>query len=90
MAWRRGLEMDDYSAAITKVLNVLSGLAVVGTILGWFPYFVAVTGFIYYCLQIYNDPTTQAYLARRRARKIAKYERAISLLKDRSTRHDGT
>jgi len=48
----------------------LSTIAIVGTILGWFPAIAAVAAFVWYCIQIWQSKTVQDYLKKRRRRLL--------------------
>ncbi len=64
--------MDDWGSLLTKVWNILSGLAIVGTIIGWFPYVAAFAAFLFYIIQIKDSRTVREIFTNRRRRKIAK------------------
>lgn len=52
--------------------NILSGGAIVATIMGWLPGIAAAVALIWYFIQIYESTTVQKYIADRRRRKIAR------------------
>lgn len=59
-----------------KVVGYLGTFAVVGTILGWFPYIAAVAAFLWYVVQLWESRTVQHWWVNRqmvrRLRKIAR------------------
>ena len=56
--------------------DVVSALAILGVLLGYLPYFAALAGLVWYCIQIWESKTVQHWLENRRmvqrAKKIAK------------------
>jgi len=56
--------------------DVVSAAAIIGSILGYLPYFAALAGLVWYCIQIRESKTVQHWLENRRmvqrAKKIAK------------------
>lgn len=70
-------DMDDFSGFNVWLAHGLSGAAILGTIVGWLPPLAAGIALIWYCIQIGESKTVRGYLARRRARKLAKLHAAI-------------
>jgi uncharacterized membrane protein YbaN (DUF454 family) len=73
------MTMNDFNFA-QWLTNLGAGVAVLGTILGWFPYFAAVVAVAWYCVQLYESKTFQHWLHTRRTRKIAAYQKEIERL----------
>ena len=63
---------DDFSVWLSWIGHALSPIAVIGTVVGWFPAIASAVALIFYLLQMYESKTCQRWLTSRRLRKIAK------------------
>jgi hypothetical protein len=67
----RGSEVEDGQGIISWIGHSLSGAALVGSIVGWFPGVAAVVALLWYGIQIYESKTYQNWKQGRRLRKLA-------------------
>jgi hypothetical protein len=68
--------MEDFNW-IGWIGHSLSGTAILGSLIGFFPPIAAVAAFVWYTIQIWESQTMRNYFARRRARRIARYRAEI-------------
>lgn len=76
----RGIAMEDFGGALSRLWSLASAAAIVGTVAGWFPYFAAFVGLCYYLLQIYESATLQTWFHTRRLRKLASLKKLVASL----------
>jgi hypothetical protein len=67
----RGSEVEEGQGIISWIGHTLSGAALVGSIIGWFPGVAAVVALLWYGIQIYESKTYQAWKRGRRLRQMA-------------------
>ena len=71
--------MDTSNAhPVTWIADIISGLAIAGTIVGFLPYIAAILGMIWYVIQICESNTVQVWW---QTRKIRKKTRLMARLK---------
>ena len=75
--------MDNFWDWVGYLGHSLSGTAIVGTLLGWFPPVAAVAAFVFYTIQIYESRTIQRAIARHRALKIARLKARIQVIEEK-------
>ena len=73
---------DNFWTWLNYIGHSLSGTAILGTIIGWFPPVAAGVAACWYFIQMYESRTVQRYLHRRRQLKIAKLQAAIKVLEE--------
>ena len=65
-----------YNFDLNKTISIAGTFAVIGTIVGWLPYFAALVAFLWYVIQLWESRTVQYWWnsrqMARRLRKIAK------------------
>lgn len=71
---------DDFWGGVYWLGHALSPIAIVGTMVGYFPAFASVVALIFYFIQIYESKTCQTWLQTRRLRKIAVLKVAMARL----------
>lgn len=64
--------MEGINSFLSWVGHTLSGAAIIGTLLGYFPAVAAAVAMLWYVVQLYESRTVQRWLQSRRLRKIAK------------------
>lgn len=79
----RGSEVEEGQGIISWIGHTLSGAALLGSIVGWFPGVAAGVALLWYGIQIYESKTYQGWKRGRLLRKIAKakieFDRLIAL-----------
>lgn len=58
----------------------ISLVAIVGSILGWFPALAAAAAFLWYLILIYQSKTVQRWLHARRVRRVKTLKRELARL----------
>jgi hypothetical protein len=77
----KGHDMD-LSGWVTWLGHTVSGVAIIGTIVGWFPAIAATLAAVWYCIQIYESNLFQRWLKLRTSKKIAALRAEIKRLEE--------
>ena len=70
MTAHRMLHMEDFNLP-SVAGHSFSGLAILGSLVGWFPPIAVLLAIVWYVIQIYESNTVQKWRQARRVKKIA-------------------
>lgn len=65
---------------LTWTGHVLSLISIGGAFVGVLPFVASIFALVWYSLEIYENKTVQAYLSRRRARRVLKLKSKLAAL----------